>query len=62
MKLREEQRNTEAQLERIEHGELPERRRRVVEQRWNRLRSIIDRAHNVYDLNYVRTVAHNFTF
>jgi hypothetical protein len=61
-KLKEEQRHTEGEIIRAEFGEPPRTKRRSVAQRAMRLRAIVDNAAGVYDVNYLRAVARNFTF
>lgn len=59
-KLKEEQEHTDAEAIRAEYGEPPKKKRRSVTQRANRLRSIIHNAAGVYDIQFLRSVAHNF--
>ena len=61
-KLKAEQRNTEADFERAEFGEPPRKKRRSFTLRTDRLRGIIQNAGGVYDVNYLRAIAHNFAF
>ena len=60
-KVKQEQQHTESEVARIEVGEPPPKKRRSVRRRAERLHRIIRRARGVYDVAYLRTVAHNFT-
>jgi hypothetical protein len=60
-KLKKEQEHTVGELVHAEYGEPPTKRRRSVTQRALRLRGIIENAAGVCDLNFLRSVAHNFS-
>ncbi len=61
-KMKQEQQRTESEVVRFEAGDSANPKRRSVTVRADRLHRIIREARGVYDLRYLRRVAHNFSF